>query len=386
MPRPAYNPDNRLTIDLAALQSNLAALRAALPAGVRVAGVVKADAYGHGLVPVARRLKAAGAEALAVAIAAEGRVLRRAGVSGPVYLLLGLSPREARAAAELDLTPICADPAAFAALAAAGRAIGRPAACQLKVDTGMGRLGVTPAEALEVLDSLAREPGLHLTGLVSHLATAGEPDSPQAARQTALFADLLAVARARGHALMDSSLVASGGALVPPPGWPGAPGSPGRLGLARLGIGLYGCLPAPGAAGRAPLLPVMSYATRLISVRPAPAGTTVSYGATWTAPHDTWLGVAPVGYSDGLLRSASNRAAMLVAGRLAPVRGRVCMNLTVLDLGGIEPRPAIGDPVMILGRMGGAAISADQLGEWAGTISYEVTCALGAANRRRYVG
>ncbi|MFZ5584799.1 MAG: alanine racemase [Thermodesulfobacteriota bacterium] len=380
MPRPAHNPDNRLVIDLNALAANLAALRAALPAGMRVAGVVKADAYGHGLLPVARRLKSAGVEALAVAVAAEGRALRRAGVAGPVYLLLGVRPDQARQAVELDLTPVCADADAFAALAAAGRALGRPAACQLKVDTGMGRLGVAPAEALDLLDGLAREPGLNLTGLVSHLATAGDPDSALAARQTALFAELLTAARARGHALVDSSLVGSGGALVPPPGLPGPPGQ------ARLGIGLYGGLPDAGAAGRAPLRGVMSFATRLIAVRPAPAGATVSYGATWTAPRDTWLGVVPVGYSDGLPRSASNRAAMLVAGRPAPVRGRICMNLTVLDLGQCDPLPAVGDPVVVLGRMGAAEITADQLGAWAGTISYEITCALGAANRRRYLG
>ena len=168
--------------------------------------------------------------------------------------------------------------------------------------------------------------------------------------------------------------------MAPPPASPGAPA------YARLGIVLYGGLPDPASAGRADLRGVMSYRSRLLAVRPARAGSAVSYGATWVAPRDTWLGVVPVGYSDGYLRAASNRAAMLVGGRPAPVRGRVCMNLIVIDLEGFDPLPRPGEEVVLLGRQGQAEISADQLGDWAGTIGYEITCALGAANRRHYLG
>ncbi len=378
MPHIAPNPDNRLLVDLAALEHNLAALRGILPAGTRVAGVVKADAYGHGLLPVARRLKAAGAEALAVATPAEGRLLRRAGVEGPVFLLLGARPGQTRQVAELDLTPITADLETFRALSAAGQALGRAVECQLKVDTGMGRLGVAWGECLEFLEALKGLPGIRLTGLASHLATAGDPASELAARQSRRFAELLTAARQAGWKLNDSSLAGSGGALAPPPQSPGPPS------FARLGIALYGCLPDPASAGRAGLQPVMSFKSRLLAVRRAPAGTTVSYGATWRATADTWLGVVPAGYSDGYPRALSNRAHALVGGRPAPVRGRVCMNLTVLDLGGLEPLPTVGDEVVLLGRQGQAAIDADQLGDWAGTISYEITCGLGAANRRRY--
>lgn len=380
MSRLTPNPDNRLTVDLSALEANLAACRALLPSGMRVAGVVKADAYGHGLLPVARRLKAAGAEALAVGVAAEARRLRREGVAGDIFLLLGARPEQARQVVADDLTPVCADLEVFQALSAAAQALGRTATTQLKVDTGMTRLGVAPGQVLELLERLAALPGLRVTGLVSHLATAGDPASEQARRQSAVFAELLRAARAKGHTLADSSLAGSGGALVPPPASPEAPA------YARLGIVLYGGLPDPASAGRAKLRGVMSYRSRLLAVRPAPAGSAVSYGATWVAPRDTWLGVAPVGYSDGYLRAASNRAAMLVGGHLAPVRGRVCMNLTVIDLEGFDPRPQVGDEVVLLGRQGSAEISADQLGQWAGTISYEVLCALGAANRRRYQG
>jgi alanine racemase len=378
MAGPAPNPDNRLRVDLEAIAHNLRALRRLLPASTRVAGVVKADAYGHGLVPVARALQAAGAEALAVAAPAEGAHLRRAGLPGPVYLLLGVRPDQAEQAARFDLTPVCADLEVFQALDAAGRRRGRPLTCQLKVDTGMGRLGVPPADALAMLAQLARLPGIELTGLVSHLATAGDPSSAYAREQAATFAGLLSDARAQGHALPDSSLAGSGGVLVPLGDLPGPPC------LVRLGVALYGGLPDPASADRADLKGAMSFSSRLLAVRRAPAGTLVSYGCTWRAERDTWLGVVPVGYSDGYPRALSNRAHMLVAGRPAPVRGRVCMNLTVLDLHGLDPLPKPGDPVTLLGRQGQAEITAGQLAHWAGTIPYEITCSLGAANQKRY--
>lgn len=378
MSGPAQSPDNRLTVDLAAIVHNLGALRALLPRGARVAGVVKADAYGHGLVPVARALKDAGAEALAVAVLAEGAHLRKAGVQGPIYLLLGVRPDQARRAAAGELTPICADLEVFRALDAVGRERGRPVPCQLKVDTGMGRLGLALEETWEALEQLMRLPGIELTGLVSHLATAGDPSSDYAPRQATAFAGLLAQARQRGLALADSSLAGSGGVLAPVKQMPSPPC------LVRLGVALYGGLPDPASAGRAELKGAMSFTSRLLTVRRAPAGTLVSYGCTWRARRDTWLGVVPAGYSDGYPRSASNRARMLVAGRPAPIRGRVCMNLTVIDLEGFDPLPRPGEAVTLLGRQGGAEITADQLAAWAGTIPYEITCSLGAANKRRY--
>lgn len=377
MARATPNPDNRLSIDLGALEHNLAALRRLLPAGCRVAGVVKADAYGHGLLPVARRLQAQGAEALAVAILAEGQALRRGGVAGPVWLLLGVRPAQALLAAELGLTPICGDLEAFQALDAAGQALGRPVACQLKVDTGMSRLGVPHHEALEFLTALRPLKGIQISGLASHLATSGDPASRQAAQQARRFAQVLTAARQAGWPLPDSSLAGSGGTLVAPPQSPGPPA------FARLGISLYGGLPDPASAGLADLRPVMRFATRLLAVRRIKAGDVVSYGATWQAPADTWLGALPVGYSDGYPRALSNRGQVLVGGELAPVRGRVCMNLTMVDLGGLRRLPAVGEEVVLLGRQGQREITADQLGAWAGTISYEITCGLGAANRRR---
>lgn len=375
--RQLIHPHTTLTVDLDAVAANLAALRALMPAGARIAGVVKADAYGHGLIEVSRRLAAEGCEALAVATMGEGLALRAAGIELPVLLLLGILPAEAPEAIAAGLTPVIADVETGRALSQAARAAGAEAFCQFKVDTGMGRLGVEPGEALALLEALAALPGLTVTGLASHLATGGEPGDAHAAAQTGLYAGLLAEARDRGHALADSSLAASGGVLAPPPDLPGPPG------LARIGISLYGGLPSPGSAGAAPLKDAMSLTTRLIAVRKVAAGTPVSYGCTWTAPADTVLGVVPLGYANGYLRGLSGRAQALVGGRRAPLRGRVCMNLCVLELGiGAAERP--GDEVVLLGEQQGERIGLEELAGWAGTISYELTCALGAANPRRF--
>ncbi len=371
-------PANQLAVNLDNIARNLAALRRRLPAGARVAGVVKADAYGHGLVPVARVLKHQGAEALAVASLEEAAALREAGIEGPILILLGLWPGEAGRALELGVTPILASRQALEELAAAGRAAGTRATCQVKVDTGMGRLGIRPRECLEFMDWAAGLEGLEITGLVSHLATAGEPGDSHCRRQARIYLELLQACRDKGHQLPDSSLAGSGGAMVPPPGLEHRPL------VVRLGIALYGGLPSPGAAGRAELRDAMSFSSRLLDVRFAPAGTLVSYGGTYRVPRDTWLGVVPVGYSEGYPRTLSNRGLMLVGGRRVPVRGRVCMNLTMVDLGELEPRPRPGDAVVLLGRQDGEEISLEELAQRAGTISYEIACSLGAANPRRY--
>jgi alanine racemase len=375
------SPDNRLSVDLDAIAHNLSRLRALMPPGSRVAGVVKADAYGHGSAQVARRLKSEGAEFLAVATLAEALELRQASVEGPIMLLLGLWPAEAPLALEHDLLTVTSHHEVLQALAAAGRTAGRTAQAQIKVDTGMGRLGLHPKDALELLQETAKLEGLSITGLVSHLATSGLPGSEHAHKQSRDFAELLKTARDLGHELPDSSLAGSGGVLVPPND---APGDPPPLTLARLGISLYGGLPDEGSAGLADLRTAMRLSSRLIAVKQVPAGTPVSYGCTWTAPNDTWLGVVPTGYANGYLRSLSNKGVMLVQGRRVPLRGRVCMNLTVLELGELGPNLKAGDEVVLLGRHGDEEITLDELAGLAGTIGYEISCALGAANPRSY--
>ena len=153
----------------------------------------------------------------------------------------------------------------------------------------------------------------------------------------------------------------------------------------RLGISLYGGLPDAGSGGVVPLATAMRFSSRLIQVKRVARGAPVSYGCTWSAPCDALLGVIPVGYADGYLRSGSNRARVLVGGRWAPVRGRICMNLTMVDLTDHDPAPQPGDEVVLLGSQAGHGITLDELASWAGTIGYEVSCALGRSNPRHYL-
>ena len=374
-----FAKDNcRLGIDTRALAENYGLIRSLLPKGAATAGVVKADAYGHGLLEAARVIKDAGSEMLAVAHLYEAERLREAGVDGGIFILLGVPPENAARAAELGVTPFCDKMDWVKALARAGRAAGRAVRIHVKVDTGMTRLGVEPKDALDFLCRAAVLEGVDVTGISSHLATAGVPGSKYALRQAELFSGLLGEARQMGFALPESSLQNSGGVMIPPSALPKPPY------VVRPGIALYGGLPDDKSAGVLPLKGVMSLTTRLVMVRRIKAGTKVSYGGVWTADKDTTLGVIPVGYADGYPRSASNRAMALVGGRKVPLRGRVCMNLCMFDLGGLPKTPRVGDPVVLLGRQGTERILLDELAGWAGTIGYEITCSLGAANPRLF--
>ena len=201
MSRVAPGPDNRLFIDLEALTNNYQNLSALLAPGFSLAGVVKADAYGHGLLPVARHLKSIGCPALAVVVLSEAVHLRQESVEGPILVLAGVIPDLAKDAVVNDITPLLFRKEDFEALSGAAQALGKPARCHLKVDTGMSRLGASPEDALEILEFAANLPGLTVSGLDSHLATAGEPESAQAASQAGLYSQLLDQARSKGHEL-----------------------------------------------------------------------------------------------------------------------------------------------------------------------------------------
>lgn len=375
--RHCTHPHSRLTVDLGAIASNLEALRELLVPGMRLAGVVKSDAYGHGLVPVSRCLQENGCDFLCVATVDEGRHLRAGGITLPVMVMLGLAPHEAPLAVAEGLTPLIADLDSARALAGAAVAAGIIAQCQLKVDTGMSRLGLVPEDVMEMLQVANGLEGLVVTGLASHLSTGGDIGCPYAAAASRKFSLVMSEARQQGFDLPDSSLAGSGGMLSPPVYAPGPPA------LVRVGISLYGGLPSPDCADIAQLKDAMALTSRLIAVRQVKAGTAVSYGRTWAAPQDTVLGVVPVGYANGYLRSLTGQAQALVAGRRVPVVGRVCMNLIMLDLAK-DAAEKPGDRVTLLGAQSGQRIGLTEMAAWAGTISYEITCALGAANPTFY--
>ncbi len=365
-----------LTVDLAALRHNYLELHRRLSPGVKVLAVVKADAYGHGLAPAARTLAAAGAEYLGVASLEEGLALRRAGLTLPILLLMGIVPSESQAAVAHDLEVVLYRRDVAQALGEAGRSLGKKARVHFKVDTGMGRLGLLPGEMMPFLEGIKGSPHIEVLGLISHLATADEADKTYAHKQLQEFLTLLATARGQGWELPLSHL-ANSAALVDFP--------EAHFGMVRPGISLYGSPPAPERSWGVDLRPVMSFTTQVLQLKRLPPGSSISYGRTYTTKDWCDLAVLPVGYCNGYPRLLSNRGEVLVKGRRAPIRGRVCMNLTMVEVSHI-PEVAAGDPVTLMGENGGDRLTADDLAAWAETISYDIYCTLGSANPHRFVG
>jgi len=365
-----------LTIDLAALEHNYRQLRRLCQPPVKMLAVIKADAYGHGLIPVGRRLARAGVDYLGVGSLEEGLALRRAGVSVPVLLLLGLLPREAERAVADDLEVALFRRDVAQALADAARSQGKPARVHLKVDTGMGRLGLLPGEVLPFLNWLQEDRQVEVLGLISHLAVADLEDKAYTKKQLREFTALLAEARQQGWKL-ELSHIANSAALWEMP--------EAHLGLVRPGLMLYGSPPAPHRPPPVELRAVMSFTCQVLQVKRLPPGSSISYGCTYTTPDWCDLAVLPVGYCNGYSRLLSNRGEALVHGRRAPIRGRVCMNLTMVEVTDL-PDVKEGDTVTLMGADQGQRLHAEDLAGWAQTISYEIYCALGTANPRRYVG
>jgi alanine racemase len=365
-----------LAVDLGALRHNYRQLRGLCAPGVKLMAVVKADAYGHGLLPAARALAGEGADYLGVGSLEEGQALRQAGLTLPVLLLLGILPAEAGPAVGADLEVALFRLDVAQALAAAAAAQGKRAGVHLKVDTGMGRLGLLPAEVFPFLERLRAYPQLEVRGLTSHLAVADQEEKSYTLRQLEQFVGVLKAARDQGWAL-PLSHIANSAAL-----WEL---KDAHFALVRPGIMLYGSPPAPERHLPVELQPVMSLTTQVLQVKRLPPGASISYGCTFTTTDDCNLAVLPVGYANGFSRLFSNRGEVLIRGQRAPIRGRVCMNLTMVEVTHL-PEVRAGEPVVLLGQSDNARLTGDDLAGWAQTISYEIYLALGNANPRRYLG
>ncbi len=357
--------------DLGAVRRNLEGVRARV-GDRQVLLAVKADAYGHGAVEVARMVERTRcADWLGVATVPEALELRAAGVGLPILKLShALSDDEVDAALAAGVTLTVVDAASVDAVAAAAARAGRSASVHLKVDTGMRRIGAEPADAV----ALARRvdaAGLRLEGLFSHLPVSDTPDDASrefTAAQIARFAGVVAaVEGARGPVPL-RHLAASAGVLMHPDSW---------FDLVRPGIMAYGSLPDPASEATVTLSPALRWTTRVAFCKPVAAGETVGYGRTWTAPRDTWIATLPVGYADGYSRLLSNRGRVLVGGRSFPLVGRVCMDQVMVDVG-TPDAVRVGDEVVLVGRSGDEEITVAELADLMGTITYEVTCLIGA--------
>ena len=369
--RPAW-----MEVDLAALQHNyrLTARRA----GVPVMAVVKADAYGHGAVPVALALAEAGATRFAVATVDELKELRAAGIAGPVLVLGYIAPHDyAQFLYNEGIATVFSYEQA-AALSTAAAHSGCIADVHIKIDTGMSRIGfpVDDAAVAEIA-RIAALPALSVGGIFSHLACADEPLHPYNERQLAAFSDMVERCRRAGVEFPLRHLGNSAAALYLPAM---------AFDMVRAGIILYGCYPGPGLPDVG-LRPVMSVKARLARVFTVPAGTGVSYGCSWIAPRHSVLATLPLGYADGVPRLTSNRGAVLLHGRRAPIVGRVCMDqfmVDVTDLTAAGLTVQTGDEAVLIGTQNGATISADEWAVQAETITYELFCHLGQRLPRYY--
>ncbi|MCK5798209.1 MAG: alanine racemase [Deltaproteobacteria bacterium] len=372
-------------VDLLALTQNFRVLRETLSSPhregaarreVAMIAVVKADAYGHGAVPVARILEGAGVWGFGVATVEEGVELRDAGIRAPI-LVMGAAFGDAHEAVlAYDLTPVVGDPGDIDRFAEVARAADRLRfSIHVKIDTGMSRLGITPPGFEAFLRRCARYPWIRVDGLATHLHSAEDADPDSSEAQLQAFVRCLDAARALGADPQMIHVGNTAGALR----FPHA-----HFDAVRVGIGLYGELPSAHVPDPG-LTPVLSWRTRINALRDLPAGTSVSYGSTFVTRRPSRIATLPVGYADGYARRLGNRASVLLDGQRAPVVGRVCMDLCMVDVTDV-PGVAVGDTVTLLGGDGRATIGAGELARWAETIPYEVWVGISKRVPRRYPG
>jgi len=370
--RPAW-----VDVDLDALEHNLASIQKRIAgSGARALAqtmaVVKADAYGHGAVGVSRCLEAAGVDWLGVALLEEGAEIRRAGVELPILVLGTARPAKVALYRRYRLTPTVSSLAELALWSEWAAGESEPQPIHLKVDTGMGRLGVALSEVPQALAAVRAHPRLRLAGLLSHFAEADDLGSPRNPLQEGRFAEVLALLTSEERAGIVLHMANSAAALHR---------SGSRYDLVRLGIAIYGLDPVRVPAQD--LRPVMSVRARIVQLREVPAGTPVSYGGRTVTRRRSKIAVVPVGYADGYAWRLTGRAEALVRGCRVPVAGSVTMDMTLLDV--TDTGAVLGEEAVLLGRQGGEEISARELAAHAGTISWEILCHLGLRLPRRYV-
>jgi len=354
----------QLEIDLGAISANIDAIaRFVQPA--KFAAVVKANAYGHGIAEVARAIEGRVAR-FCVYEVGEAVALREAGVRAPILIMGPIESGDLDLAHASNAAITLWDTGAYARrVASVARRRNKSFAVHVKIETGVSRVGLSPDAARAAIDGYARTPELVLEGAYSHLAAAEELDSDFTLVQLARFQEAV-----KGATPGIRHIAASAAAML----WPQT-----RLDMVRVGIALYGLWPSPETQARVgdavPLRPALRWTTRLVSVRDVPAETSVGYGRTYRTTSNTRIGVVPIGYAEGIPRAVSNRGAVLIDGKRCPIVGRVCMNMTMVDVTSVTSA-APGMHVTLIGRDGEGILSAEDWASWAGTIDYEIVARL----------
>jgi alanine racemase len=364
-------------IDLDALASNFRWVRERVGPGVQVMAVVKANAYGHGAVHCARRLSIEGADWFAVALPEEGEELRRAGIKQPILSLGGFWKGQEELCVRESIVPVVYRLDMIETLDQAAREAQRIADVHLKIDTGMGRLGVRWGEVGEFANALRSFQNVRVDGVMTHFAAADNPDLDSFTdEQVARFRQAVETLRERGFSPTYHDMANSAGTYAHPASWGN---------LVRPGGVLYGLWRdiLPPAAAPPRLLPVMTVRSRITLLKRVNAGETLGYGCTFKASRETIVATLPVGYNDGYVRALSNRGRAIVRGCYAPVVGRISMDLTLLDVTDV-PGVELDDMVTLIGTDGESAITAEEIAKTAGTLSYEITCGISGRVPRLY--
>lgn len=361
-------------VDLSAIRRNILALKSHLKLpSTRFCAVVKADGYGHGAVAVASEAMRAGADYLAVSILDEALNLRAAGLTMPI-LILGPTPAaQAHLVTENGLTQTICNMDQARALSASSESQSLLARVHLKVDTGMGRLGVQPSEAADFAAAVEALPNLFVEGIYTHFATSDCRDKTYAGNQLSTFQASLAAVRERGLDIPIKHCANSAAFLDMPEA---------QMDMVRVGIVMYGLWPSEETGRPVDLTPAMRFKTRISMLKEVPAGTAISYGCTYVTDRPTVIATLPVGYADGWTRMLSGRAKVFVAGRKVPLVGRICMDQSMADVTGVAGLSE-GDEVLLFG---GPDLPVEEVAGALGTINYELICILSARVPRVYFG
>lgn len=365
-------------IDLKAIEHNLAQIRSKLKPGCQIMAMVKANAYGHGMLQIAKCAIDNGAEWLAVATLDEAMQLVQNGIRAPILVLGYVAPEHASVVVENGLRVTVFTKEQARALGTAARVFNKPAFVHLKVDTGMGRIGVlADNRGLEEAVSIAEEEGLALEGVYTHLATADSADKTKAKKQIELFWRFVSALEAASSLVIPYKHLGNSAVILDMP--------EAHADIVRAGIILYGLYPSAEVDHNSlRLREAMRFLTRVAYIKEVPSGYGISYGHTFVTTRSTRVATLPVGYGDGYSRHLSNRGVVSIKGSLAPVIGRVCMDQIMVDVTDLpEVRP--GDEVILFGRKEDG-VTADTLANLADTINYEIVSMVSDRVPRHYIG
>lgn len=366
----------RAVVDLGAIEHNIARVRELVGDNVEILAVVKADAYGHGAVKAARACERAGAAALGVALVQEGIELRRAGIELPILVQCCAGAGEINAVIENRLIPTVASLEFAKELSRKASETGATLEVHADIDTGMGRIGFAPKSAVEEISEVADLPGLQLDGLYTHFSTSEIENDPWTQNQLEIFVELVDRLSKKGIRPSRIHATNSGGVI----NYPRA-----HLTLARPGLMLYGVYPHRDLERKVDLRPALSFETSIAFLKEITEGVSLGYGRSFVSPGPMRIATANVGYADGYPWRLSNNSSALVRGARAPIVGRVSMDQLLLDVSSI-PDVGLGDTVTLLGSDGAERIRAEDLAEWASTISYEILCRISKRVPRVYIG